>query len=647
MIDIYDILTPVLIKLEEDYEQELDQFFESDFKRSELLVSNHSNERNYSSDYNRECSFFSSKVSIEKRVYTFIKNYSKIDVHNELEAEEILLRSIGNLRKVIFLQNAIQNFEEPPFLKAILCLSPFWIRDPLEWTGKDGKSLLKHLFVKYPVPESLYNEWYSDNGSLSQKWLSWFIILAQGGSLKVASKLFGWKIYSRFQHFYMQHEKSVKCQKHACIYSEIRRMGGPGFLTNYIFYNPAYGIDPTDFERKQTFDDFWYKTIEWLIRHCSELEHEQFEKILEWAMHKYTEAEREKRTFSWKGRALQNVIRLSEKFAITKKFGGKDIRWNSRDMNWQHLDSNDRIWTIKELTSAKELYEEGIFLQHCAGEYLDRCLSNETAIFSMSCNHVKRITIEFDLKKGLLKQARGKKNRSLKKLEVSVLKKWLAFQEKRKRKQALNISKNYGDLLRKYDFVSLDRFNYRGNKMLHEMVMKGVVSDLKMVLNAGIDIDSKNQKGETALMVAASYRKEKAVDLLLKQGSDVNYELSEELNALSYAIGSAGTPVIRRLLSEDAVIRPHHIYQVSRSGNRLLLRLLIQFGGDVNMQTEHGKTALLHAICKRDYSSIRTLLEFGAEIDALSYFEAMACNDNEINILIRDPLVITSADNFG
>src|SRR5262249_23751534 len=85
-------------------------------------------------------------------------------------------------------------------VKNVCLFAPFWIRSPRTWTG--GKtSLVDHLFVRYDVLHFLYPEWSQVPGFVRLKWLCWFILLAQGGSLRRAAGLFRWNIPNRFEHY--------------------------------------------------------------------------------------------------------------------------------------------------------------------------------------------------------------------------------------------------------------------------------------------------------------------------------------------------------------------------------------------------------------------------------------------------------------
>jgi hypothetical protein len=75
-----------------------------------------------------------------------------------------------------------------PHLARYLCLfAPFWVRSPQTWNPSGETPLLDHLFVLHHVPGFLYPEWFRELEFPRLKWLYWFILLGQGGSLKRAA----------------------------------------------------------------------------------------------------------------------------------------------------------------------------------------------------------------------------------------------------------------------------------------------------------------------------------------------------------------------------------------------------------------------------------------------------------------------------
>ena len=92
-------------------------------------------------------------------------------------------------------------FDDPHFAKQVCFFAPFWVSSPRTWDQHGEKNLFEHLFVLYEVPEFLFSEWFRESEVTRLKWLCWFIILGQGGSLKRASEFFDWSVPAKFSHY--------------------------------------------------------------------------------------------------------------------------------------------------------------------------------------------------------------------------------------------------------------------------------------------------------------------------------------------------------------------------------------------------------------------------------------------------------------
>jgi hypothetical protein len=68
-------------------------------------------------------------------------------------------------------------------------------------------------------------------------------------------------------------------------------------------------------------------------------------------------------------------------------------------------------WAVRELTSGEELYEEGRAMSHCVASYSLRCHGGASAIFSLTCDGERRLTLELDPQTRRIVQARGEHNR--------------------------------------------------------------------------------------------------------------------------------------------------------------------------------------------------------------------------------------------
>jgi ankyrin repeat protein len=107
------------------------------------------------------------------------------------------------------------------------------------------------------------------------------------------------------------------------------------------------------------------------------------------------------------------------------------------------------------------------------------------------------------------------------------------------------------------------------------------------IVTRGINVDSKDQYGETALMKAVVNRRREVTMFLLAKGADPNSRDDE-----------GGTAIIDAASSSPAMVR-----------------LLLDAGADVNAQDIRGETALLLAAYWGNDESVRILIESGANIE--------------------------------
>lgn len=340
------------------------------------------------------------------------------------------------------------DFLKPKYCKlreTLIFLAPFWIRRPGAWDQKGGEQqLIEHLLVRYEVPPFLWiiwqiNENYVDeydvcvNGDLDQrlKWLIWFLLLAQGGSLKRAAAQFEWAIYDKFQHYLNDAPLGVSPLE-ACIIAEVHRLGGNEIDYRRILGCHAYVVDPTDISRP-SYTCFWYETVAWMISKRDQLTDEQCSQLLDWAMHLHTEAEQgytHQQYFTWKGRQVRSVIEQSTEYHARIRSGNAyrpNYRWDSHGWNWQYRDFAGLQWKFVELLSSRELQDEGMAMRHCVGGYDGRCVAGASAIVSLRQGENRRLTIEIAPRVLKIVQARGERNRSETREEATVIRAWLDY----------------------------------------------------------------------------------------------------------------------------------------------------------------------------------------------------------------------------
>ena len=111
---------------------------------------------------------------------------------------------------------------------------------------------------------------------------------------------------------------------------------------------------------------------------------------------------------------------------------------------------------------------------------------------------------------------------------------------------------------------------------------------VKILIDAGADIEAKNFFNRTALMVAAAEGEIKVCEFLLERGA--------KIEAIDSRFGD--TPLI----------------QAAQCGKNNVCRLLIGKGADVNASNNGGWTALMYAANFNDLVTCQVLLENGAEL---------------------------------
>ena len=151
---------------------------------------------------------------------------------------------------------------------------------------------------------------------------------------------------------------------------------------------------------------------------------------------------------------------------------------------------------------------------------------------------------------------------------------------------------------------------------------------VQFLLDSGADPNGDTNWGETALMAAAKEQDTKRIHVLAKGGADPNVVDREGNSALSLALKFKDPAVVRALLEAGAdpdlklahedtalMIAAGSRFSQSEKGKQAeIMKMLIDFGADVNAQNNSCFTALMQASSKGYTEAIAVLIEAGVDV---------------------------------
>ena len=154
----------------------------------------------------------------------------------------------------------------------------------------------------------------------------------------------------------------------------------------------------------------------------------------------------------------------------------------------------------------------------------------------------------------------------------------------------------------------------------------GEVKTVGLFLKAGMDVHSKNESGETALLKAADRDQAEIVRLLLRAGADVNARAGNGETALYKCVKSGykgGGRVVRGLLLDaKADVRLKYrggetaLHAAASSTNVEAMKALIAAGAEVDARDEQGQTTLYECACTGRTDEMAALIAAGADLNA-------------------------------
>ena len=142
---------------------------------------------------------------------------------------------------------------------------------------------------------------------------------------------------------------------------------------------------------------------------------------------------------------------------------------------------------------------------------------------------------------------------------------------------------------------------------LMQAAEKGKVAVVRKLLRQGVDVNTRNRHGRTALFHAATYGQKKVVQVLLAHGADVNIPEEEGQilagrTPLMAATGHGHAAIVQALLDKGARVEAKDGYggtalrSAAAGGHVTVVRMLLSKGADVNSKDRWGKTPLIWTV---------------------------------------------------
>lgn len=318
-----------------------------------------------------------------------------------------------------------------------------WRRQPEMWTAPDGspfvqfRSLVSHLFDRYPVPAFLAAAWRRAD---DKQWeINMYLHLAAGRSIRQ----FAWplpypvQMTKREARWFMQAPDDGFALG-AFRWAQVRALGGDRRLADILMLATPLLI-PTEHE------EFWKSVVRFLIDNSPITDAEIIEIVQFIDQQRFQPAEKVwghgagtnplQPDFTMKGRSLMSLRRHMTNWRtdlLTKlpSLSQLSPKWTRTNIGAFRHTVGDTLWTIDELLSDRELRIEGGIMKHCVVTYIQECARRDTSIWSMKMQQGERrkrtLTIEVLPYSRVIWEAKGKQNASPDQTTTDILKRWAA-----------------------------------------------------------------------------------------------------------------------------------------------------------------------------------------------------------------------------
>ncbi len=170
---------------------------------------------------------------------------------------------------------------------------------------------------------------------------------------------------------------------------------------------------------------------------------------------------------------------------------------------------------------------------------------------------------------------------------------------------------------------------YSQNELTEQMwsaIQENDVRALNELIHEGVDLEARNEKGMTPLMLATLSENDDVVSRILKEGVDKDSKDYFGNTALMYSLLNKKSRIFKLLLRNKADLeikdnRGNTVLSTAASlGNVRAVQMLIGEGADVNTKNDLNQTPLMRSAECRRFDIMRRLIDAGALVNLQDNF---------------------------
>ncbi|CAC5376392.1 unnamed protein product [Mytilus coruscus] len=176
---------------------------------------------------------------------------------------------------------------------------------------------------------------------------------------------------------------------------------------------------------------------------------------------------------------------------------------------------------------------------------------------------------------------------------------------------------------------------------LHSACRKGYRHIVELIINKGVDINKRDNRGRTPLLIACSHVQEDLVNFSLDKSCEIHHSNKMGDTPLSAACRSGSKVLVQKLLSKGANVNKATangwtaLMSACNLGYKTITDLLIQHDAKMNCTTNNGWTPLMFACGSGSESLVLSLIKKGADMFKVTTrgWSALACEKGHYDIV--------------